>query len=162
LGRIIRNFGWNDEEIVAPGKLEILYTSPVELSIDAVGAEMLRRIEELNVRRVVIDSLGDLERHAMDPVRFRDYVYSVIQYLAYRNITSLFTLEARIQAESDFPAGKDLLNITDNTLLLAIELKADLIRTIRVLKSRGSAHDGRAHALRIGKNGIVVQDGSPL
>jgi hypothetical protein len=43
-----------------------------------------------------------------------------------------------------------------NILVLEVLLGDDLTRTIRVLKSRGSAHDGRRHPLRITQSGVAV------
>jgi len=38
-----------------------------------------------------------------------------------------------------------------------MHLGEDLLRTIRIVKARGSAHDGRRHSLRIGAQGLVVE-----
>lgn len=155
LARVIRNFGWSFDDIVGPGRLELLYASPVELTIDEIAGEMLRRIREHGVRRVVVDALGDLERNAGDPGRFTDYVYALMQQLARWNVTALCTLQT---AGGDPALGRErVLNMSDNTLLLGLEIGPELERTIRILKSRGSAHDGRAHPLRIAKTGIVVE-----
>jgi KaiC/GvpD/RAD55 family RecA-like ATPase len=59
-----------------------------------------------------------------------------------------------------FPAGGitgyEASYMSDNILLLEMLLGDDLTRTIRIIKSRGSEHDGRRHPLRITQSGIVV------
>jgi KaiC/GvpD/RAD55 family RecA-like ATPase len=46
--------------------------------------------------------------------------------------------------------------MSDNLVLLGMSLGDDLTRTIRVLKSRGSAHDGKRHLLRITPRGLSI------
>jgi KaiC/GvpD/RAD55 family RecA-like ATPase len=52
--------------------------------------------------------------------------------------------------------GYEVSYMSDNILLLEMLLGDDLTRTIRIIKSRGSRHDGRRHPLRIAENGIQV------
>jgi hypothetical protein len=49
--------------------------------------------------------------------------------------------------------------MSDNTLFLGMEVgpAQELVRTIRVIKSRGSAHDGSRHILFIGRGGVIVE-----
>ena len=54
-------------------------------------------------------------------------------------------------------SGRDVSEMSDNTLLLAMDLAPELVRTVRVIKTRGSAHDGARHVLRISRQGIVVE-----
>lgn len=157
LARVIGNLGWDHDELVGPNKLDILYTSPIELTIDEIAGDVLRRLREHGVRRVVVDSLGDLERNAHDPGRFVDYTYALMQQLAHWNVTGLFTLQTAAGELAEALGKGPILNMSDNTLLLGFEFGVDLRRTVRILKSRGSAHDGRAHTLRIGKDGIAIE-----
>jgi circadian clock protein KaiC len=155
--RIIRNFGWRYDDLVGPGKLEILYASPIDLVIDEIAGEILGRVERDGVRRVVLDALGDLAHGAHDPGRFIDFTYALMQRLARANVTGLFTLQTAVGNVAETLGGERILNMSDNTLILGLDLGAALQRTVRVMKSRGSAHDSRAQTLRIGRDGIVVE-----
>ncbi|HET9765822.1 MAG TPA: ATPase domain-containing protein, partial [Thermoanaerobaculia bacterium] len=86
--RAITSLGWDGEALLRPGRLDQLYSSPVELQIDTIIQEMLRRIDTHGVRRVVVDALGDLAKAAADPRRFSDYVYALSQELARRGVTA--------------------------------------------------------------------------
>jgi circadian clock protein KaiC len=126
--------------------------------IDIVVSELFRRIERNRVPRVVVDSLGDLDRAARDHQRFREYLYALSQNLAARNITALFIMETA--AEESSPHGdsaQEISSFTDNTLLLEMLMDLDLQRTVRIIKTRGSAHNGRRHPLAITHSGIVVE-----
>lgn len=161
LSRIVAAFGWNPSELLRPGKLEQVYTSPVELHIDSIVTGVFRRIEEGHVRRVVLDSLGDMEQTAPDARRHREYVYTLTQYLATRAVTSIMTLEAPSTHESLGSTGREISQMSDNLLFLGMQLGDDLTRTIRVLKSRGSAHDGRRRSLGITTAGLQVGEPAP-
>ena len=48
---------------------------------DALSTQSFFAADERNLRRVVIDSLGDLPVAAGDPQRLHDYMYSLMQHL---------------------------------------------------------------------------------
>lgn len=155
----MRSLGWTPETLVAPGRLDQFYISPVELQIDSIVRDLIARVEAHDVRRVVIDALGDLERSSPDPVRFRDYVYSLAQWLSVRNITVLLLFETG-GLLMDIPTGPHhgISYISDNILLLEMDLgERDLSRSARVIKSRGSPHDGRPRSFEITDRGPVME-----
>jgi circadian clock protein KaiC len=158
LARAMRSFGWHPEELLTPGKIDLLYASPVEMQIDTIVREMFRRIEAGGVKRVVIDAVADMERSAHDPQRFRDYLYALCQHLATRNITTLFLMEAHTR---EFPTGivwgNDVSYLSDNIVWIEMHMADDLRRTIRVVKARGSAHSSRRHTVRITAQGLTVE-----
>ena len=158
LSRIVRGFGWKPEQLFSSEKMDVLYSSPVEMQIDTVIGEMFRRVERNGVQRVVVNALGDLERAARDHQRFRDYLYALSQNLAARNITTLFIMEtAQEQSSPHGDSAHEMHSFTDNILLLEMLMDADLQRTVRIIKTRGSAHDGRRCLLKITHSGIVVE-----
>jgi circadian clock protein KaiC len=158
LRREVRSLGWNDGELLRPGGLDVLYTSPVELHIDTIVQELFERIERDGVKRVVIDALGDLERSAGDARRFFDYLYALTQHFASHDVASMLILEDEGRRAAAAASGP-VYYMSDNLLLLSMELGSDLRRSVRILKTRGSAHDGRSRALRITPAGLEV-DGS--
>ncbi len=138
LARALTAFGWQPASLFGPKKLDVLYTSPVELQIDSIVTEAFRRVESNGVRRIVIDAVGDMERSARDELRYRDYLYTLTQYMAARGVTAMFTLET-LSASHPGSTGKEISPMSDNLVLLGMQLDDELIRTIRVLKSRGSS-----------------------
>ena len=151
LARICRNLGWRPDETPNCGALEVLYTSPVELQIDSIVGEIFRRIDKSNVRRVVVDALGDLAGASRDVLRFRDHAYALTQRFARQNVTAMLTMEdVRGNGRSEVEP------MIDNILLLGMLLGDTVERTIRITKTRGSGHDGRRFVLRITSDGIAV------
>lgn len=159
LARVMRSIGWDPVDLVAPGKLDVFYTSPVEMPIDAVVWEIFAHVEARGVRRVVIDSVADIETNARDPVRSRDYLYAITQHFALSNVTSMYTLATNSPLNLGQPGLQEVLSLSDNMLSIELELGAELQRGIRIIKSRGSAHDGHVHRLKIGAHGICVESG---
>jgi circadian clock protein KaiC len=157
LARMMKAFGWDPSTILGPRKLDHLYWSPVELQVDAVAREIVRRLERNGVQRVVLDAVSDLEKSVPDVQRYREFLYSVTQLLAERNVTSMLLVESAGIFSGHGITGYEVSYMSDNILLLEVLLGDDLARTIRVLKSRGSAHDGRRHPLHITSKGILVE-----
>jgi circadian clock protein KaiC len=156
LARMMTSLQWKPDQMLREGTIDHFYTSPVELQIDAVAHEILQRIERGGIRRVVIDAVSDLEKPAHDVVRYRDFLYSLTQALAVRNVTSMLLVETAGLLSGQGLTGYEVSYMSDNILVLEMLLGDDLTRTIRIIKSRGSRHDGRRHGLRIAEDGIEV------
>jgi circadian clock protein KaiC len=157
LRRAMVSLGWDPEQLLGPDKIDQLYISPVELHIDTIIQEVFRRLAERSIKRVVIDALGDLRKSAADLSRFDDYMYSIIQYFATANIAALFATETH-GGHLEHPAhGSDVSYMSDNIVALSMEFGEDLHRRIRIIKTRGSAHDGRRKTLHITSQGITVE-----
>jgi circadian clock protein KaiC len=159
LRRAVTSLGWDPKELLRPDRLDVLYTSPVELQIDTIIRELITRIEKNGVRRVVIDALGDLEKSAGSPARFVDYVYALSQDLTHRGITSMLVLEsAGVEQEGRIFTRQAVSYVSDNIVVLSMEVNGELVRTVRIVKTRASAHDSARHVLRISREGILVED----
>jgi circadian clock protein KaiC len=157
LRRAMNSLGWEADALLSASKIDHLYTSPVELQIDTIVQEIFRRMSERKVQRLVIDAVGDLRKSAPDPSRFDDYVYSMLQHFAVSNVTVMLTAETPRTAQDQLPFDGGVSYMSDNIVSLAVELGIDLQRTIRILKTRGSAHDGRKRMLSIGSTGVLIE-----
>jgi circadian clock protein KaiC len=134
-----------------------MYRSPVEVQIESVTSELFQRVREGKVKRVVIDALGDLERSSVDRPRFADFIYALTQWFAAHNVTCLMTYELGTLFEVHAISDQEVSNMSDNIILLRFTAEAEMGRTIRVLKTRGTAHDNREHRVEITNQGVVVE-----
>lgn len=155
LARTIRGLGFDLDEARAQG-LDLVYASPVELQIDRIIVDMFRRIQEGGVRRVVIDALGDLASAATDPQRLHDYLYALVQHFAVSTITSVLNLETTGNRLSGDGMQNAMSYLSDNVLLLTVDGEERTRRSLRVLKTRGSAHDTRVREVEITARGLSV------
>lgn len=155
LARIMAGFGWHLEELMEKG-FELMYRSPVEMQLDSVTTELFKRVREGKIKRVVIDALGDLERCSVDRQRFSDFIYSMTQWFAAENVTCMMTYEMTNLFEVRAISDQEVSNMSDNIVLLRFREGPEMERTLRIIKTRGSAHDNREHELKITSKGIVI------
>jgi len=121
-----------------------------------VANAVIERVRQGKVKRIVIDALGDLKRRSPDPSRFSDYIYALMQWFAVRQVTCLMTYELGELFEFHRISGEEISNMSDNVLLLRFTPGARMKRTLRVVKTRGSAHDQEEHVLEITRKGVSV------
>lgn len=155
LMRTIRNLGGDIEQLQTQG-LDLVYASPVELQIDSIIVDMFRRIEQRGVRRLVLDAVGDLASAATDPQRLHDYLYALVQHFAVRTITSVLNFETVGSAISTPGMQNAMSYLSDNVLVLTVSGVEQTRRAIRVVKTRGSAHDTRVREVEITTDGLSV------
>ena len=153
LERIVRSFGWALHEPA----IELMYRSPVDVYIDEWVYELLETVERVGARRVLIDSLSDLQFAAPDPTRFREYMYSLSQRLSRQGISLFMTSELpdlfRVGRLSEFGVS----HLSDNVVLLQyVRDSAGVRRALTVLKTRASHHQPEIREFTITADGIVL------
>jgi circadian clock protein KaiC len=151
-------FGWDLERLEKEKKLKILYTSPVELSVDEHARQIQDTIKKIQAERVVIDSLMDIEIATPDKVRFRDFVYSMVNYFKSQGITSILTNEIPELFGTLKLSNHGISFISDNVILLHYtEVDSTIKRAISILKTRGSEHEKEVREFEISSfDGIKI------
>jgi circadian clock protein KaiC len=147
------------ETMVRDGKVGIIYTRPLDLSIDEMLYEIVENIHHYKARRLVIDSLSGFELALAPTFRedFRESLYRMVAVLTEIGITMMMTAELEDNyTELRFsPHGTAFL--TDAIIMQRyIELKGRLQRVMTVVKVRGSAHSDDLRTFEITDDGIVV------
>jgi len=158
LGRLISSMGGDVSKIKSPYS-EILYASPVELQIDSIIVRLFLLIREKGIKRVIIDSIGDLAMAASDSDRLHDYLYSLIQHFAIRGVTNMLTYETvgtMLEGVRDGTSISRFSNMSDNILLLGSAREPDYSRDMRCIKARATQHDLRPHVFKITSSGVVL------
>lgn len=157
LSRILDRFGWSIDDPL----ITVMDRSPVGLNIDELVYELLECAETTGARRVVIDSLGDLVLATPDELRFREFVYSLVQRFARAGISILFTFESPELFRITRLSQLGMSHIADNVLLLQhVHDGSTMRRALTVLKTRGSTHESAIREFRITQQGIIL--GEPL
>jgi len=157
LQQSIRSMRVQIQDLEAAG-LKFMYASPVELQIDSLIVSLFRRIRDEKIQRVVIDSISDLVTVASDRERVHDYLYSLIQHLTVNGVTSVLAYETAsgLAASGVGVPGDRISFMADNVVLLSMDMKDKIKRTLAVVKARGSAHDLNIHPIEIGVTGVRV------
>jgi circadian clock protein KaiC len=153
LARIVDGFGWSLDE----KGVHILSRSVVDMYIDQWVYELLDLIEKTKSKRIVIDSLVDLMVTAGDPVRFREWMYSLVQRSARRGISLLMIVEVPELFQLRRISEQGLSHLSDNVILLQyVQDGARLARAVTVLKTRAAKHEPIAHRYEIASTGLVL------
>ncbi|MDP9313943.1 MAG: AAA family ATPase [Chloroflexota bacterium] len=154
------NFGIADSLGLDGGLTEVLFLLPVELNLDAAADRIREIVTARQVRRVVIDSVAELEPAVRDPMRFDDFLASMVGFLRGHEVTTLMTREIpQLFGAELMIASRGLSYIVDNIVLLRyIELLGEIKRSIGVLKARGSDHDKQLRELVIAGGQITIGD----
>ena len=160
LARCLRGLGVDVEDAKRRG-LHLMYASPVELQVDSIIVTLFQKIQAEGMRRVVIDSVGDLIVASSDAQRVHDYLYALAQHLTVKGVTSILTFEtAGGVHEGGFGsdgAGGRFAYMSDNIIYLATNLEDRMSRSLTVIKERGSLHDLATHELEITQAGLHVR-----
>ncbi len=155
LERLLRGFGWAADE---PG-VEVMYRSPVDIYVDQWAAELMRIVDRTGARRVLVDSLLNLQIAAPDETRFREFIYSLAQRFARLGVSMLMTYEVPelfgARSLSDFAMS----HLSDNVIALRYVWEDGSVnRALTVLKSRASRHESSPRQYEIASHGIVIGD----
>lgn len=139
--------------------MKLLYRSPVDLHIDQWVYELLAVIKETGARRVLVDSLNDLAFAADDEVRYREYLYSLVQRCTRDGVSLLMTYEVAELFQPTRLSEFGISHLSDNVVLLQyLRSQARLKRTLTVLKTRASLHEPQVREFTITPSGITLGD----
>ncbi len=152
--------GWNLRELEQAGKLRIVFTSPQVFlsSLQSPISPISSALHDMDVRRIVIDSVTHFQTLTTDPVDLRAVYNHLINGLRREGITSLLLSE---DSGPDFvrtDRGR-LAFVVDSVILLRyVEIDSVMQRAVAVLKTRGSSHDNSIRRFEIRRGGLAVYE----
>ncbi len=150
---ICQGFGWS----LRHDNVEVMYRTPVDVYIDEWVYDLLGIVERSRAKRLMIDSLGDLKAAAGDDVRFREYVYSLLQRLSRASVSVLMTQEVAQLFGVTQLSEYGISHLSDNVVLLQyVAGQSRLTRAASILKTRASEHDPHIREYDITKDGFAV------
>ncbi len=153
LQRIAHGFDWSLDH----PKIEVMYRTPVDNYLDEWVHDLLDMIEATGARRVMIDSLGDLRAAVTDELRFREYVYSLLQRLSRQQVSVMMTQEVPELFGVTRLSEYGISHLSDNVVLLQfLRGESQVKRAITVLKTRASEHDPRIRQFEITSEGFML------
>jgi circadian clock protein KaiC len=150
-----KEFGWNDiEQMEKEKKIEFLRIDPTQRKFDIVNT-VKERVEMLNAKRMVVDSLSAIYLAFEDITQF---VYSFVNLLEVMNITSIFI--------TDSPPGSEVLTkdgvsefVCDGVIHLQLhDVSKTVNRTIAIKKMRGTEIVPGMNTLKFTKSGLEVEE----
>jgi len=171
------DFGWDSRGAVKSKSLTILSGSmtlvPVEkgyeyvigfdhpllkeqpFTVARLASLVKQKAAETGAVRLVVDGLGPLLEVAGNRFEVRQTVYSFMREIITKNTTALLTHE--LKTGQDARSNEMPFFICDTVVKLDMVYSGgDFVRTMRVIKMRGSSHVMRPIIFKIGADGIVA------
>ena len=141
-----------DEKALDPDQQYTIF-HPSEIELGNTTQRILAAVDRHRPRRVVLDSLSELQLLAESPLRYRRQVLALKQYLSSRNCTTIF-LDDRTALNADLQVRSVAHAVL--TLELADQAYGAERRRLRVVKYRGVAFHGGSHDYKIVRGGLLV------
>jgi circadian clock protein KaiC len=155
LHRMLTGFGWPADDPA----IEIMYRSPVDIYIDEWVYDLLHTVARTGARRVVVDSLIDLQMAAPDESRFREFMYSLTQRLSRQGISLLMTSEVSELFGAPRLSEFVVSHLSDNVITLSYyHDQGQVKRALSVIKTRASGHDPAMREFSVGPAGITINE----
>lgn len=162
LQRIAAGFGWDLQQAIDDGMLQLYYVSPVDIYIDEFVNKVSSMAIESGAGRVMVDSLNDLEVSVVDPRRFRDFMYAFVQAMALKGISVYMTSEVKNLFSTSIISEFGISHMADNVVLFHyVRQASEIKRAISIVKTRGSRHDSSIRQFDITSEGITIGEQFP-
>ena len=154
-----KSFDLNLETAQKDGKLSILYLRPLDLSVDETMQEILKAVQKIDAKRLVIDSLAGFEMALAPGFRadFRESLYRMIGGLAGIGVTVLSTVEIE-ESFTDFRFSSFSVSfLADDIIRLSyVEIDGQLRKILMIVKMRGSGYSNDIREYHITPEGFVI------
>jgi len=124
----------------------------VKLLVDAVAG----LVEENDVKRFCLDSVTSVNYRLKDPELIRDFLLRLGTVLSSKGCTSLLVSEIATTGDAIFRGGVEEA-IADGVIVTGnLERRGDLLRTLQVVKMRGTSHSRAKYVLDLTTEGVLL------
>ena len=156
-----RQLGFELDEMIASGKVAMLYLRPLDLSVDETLDEIADRVRRFGATRVVIDSITGFEAALAPSFRqdFRESFYRLIVSLTGLGVTVLSTVEVTESSDYLRFSPYNISFLTDDIVAMRyVELDGELRSVLAVVKMRGSDHSRELRSYRVTARGLEMRE----
>jgi circadian clock protein KaiC len=159
--RNYREIGMDMHGYVESGNLRVICRYPEAISLEDLLVDLRVELQDLQPSLIVMDSISSLE-HSSSEKTFRQFMISVASILREHGRTALLTQTVSQPETVTDHTAPYLSTIADAILALDYSTTTfNLNREMRVIKTRGSAHEPHPYKLSIEPGGLVVTRMSP-
>jgi len=146
-------------ELIESGRIGVIDTVALGVSVDEISILLLNEVERLKATRVVIDSLSGFELKLAPTFRedFRESMARMVSALSNAGVTVLMTSELEDRYDDLRFSTYGTAFLTDAIIVQRyIEVDSRLQRMMAVVKVRASQHSNELRLFHIDEDGIQV------
>jgi len=152
-------FGFGFRKALEENSLEIPFFSSLDLCIDEMINLIHDRLGAMNAKRVVFDSINELQASIKDVDLLQDYVHLLRSVFKFHQATSIVFYESTELAGNIATNRIDYGNIADTIMRLSMaEVEGEIRRVVGILKMQGSEHAEELRQFHISRNGMIVSE----
>jgi circadian clock protein KaiC len=156
----MKGLGIDLEAMQRSGDLFIEQVDAAELSPGEFAHRVRKRVDEDQIKTVVIDSLNGYQAAMPDENSLILHVHELLQYLNRRGAATFMTV-AQHGLVGDMKAPVDVTYLADTVILLRFfEAVGSVRRAMSIIKKRTGAHESTIREYRIDNRGLTI--GEPL
>lgn len=139
------------------GKLRVIWTTPQRILEGFTGKNDLidKIINDLGVRRLVIDSISHFKRVSTSDVELRELLLKILNNLKLRGINAVLVKELERQDDETIAFEEYLVDASMRVYNAPVS-SGENVRFLEVRKTRGQAHISGRHPFRLGASGLAV------
>jgi RecA-superfamily ATPases implicated in signal transduction len=153
LYRDAANYGWDLRQLEEENLLRVICTSP-EIILDDTNGFLEEVVKEVSAKRLLLDSVTQLNLEFSNPSELRKAVYSLCSGFKRLGLTSILTKEVDNYGSKDSAFEEYLV---DTVIRLHFEESYRFRkRFVEVLKSRGQDFVSGKYPFKFGTNGIEI------
>ncbi len=153
--------GWDLKALEADNKLKVIFTNP-ETALDEIeklDGQFVSIIEDLGVKRVLVDSMTHFEYLAEDVGDLREIERTFVNALKREGVASILLRENNsLMGRMDTLTSKIPFIVDTYMLLKYVEIDSSIQKAMCVLKMRGSDHAKDIRCFRCTSHGIEVEE----
>jgi circadian clock protein KaiC len=156
----MKGLGIDLEKLQQDQRLVIEQVDAAELSPGEFAHRVRKRVDDDNIKTVVIDSLNGYQAAMPEENSLILHMHELLQYLNRRGAATFMTV-AQHGLIGDMKAPIDVTYLADTVVLLRyFEAVGSVKRAMSVIKKRTGSHESTIREYRIGRNGLTI--GGPL
>jgi len=152
------SFGWDLAAPLESGRLTIHHVPGEELDLDKVAAAMRAELVNGDVRRVAVDSLGELVFAARELDRLPAFARALAGFIRAGGASALITSDTPTTSTIVDPLGGLSFLFHNIVLLRYIEIESETRRSLSIFKMRGSDHAKGVWQCEVGEHGLGVSE----
>jgi circadian clock protein KaiC len=140
------------------GKLRVIWTPPQKVMQAFTGKNDLleKIIEEMNVKRLVIDSITHFKRVASSEIEMRESLAKILNYLKLKGVNAILVKELERMDSSTIAFEEYLVDASMRVYNLSSQTTGSNTRLVEVRKTRGQGHVSGRHPFKLGCTGLRV------